>query len=203
MNIEERANQLESELKSGQFSKVSDDLYRESVQNPGEFNALVKKFGEKNAEDRKQNLLLPALEIHEEGNDIQKFFGMGKVDEVEIKTSLLTRHNEPAGEVYVSPERLQARQGRADSMQSSPSSDSPLVQRPIDSAQPIMPAQLEPQAQNVDVDNLFHVGGNIFSSVFDGFQHGNSSKIRKDNGGSSEVHMYQGKPLPRAGFGNW
>lgn len=60
-NIEERASNLESELKSGQFQKVSDDLYREAAENPGEFNAVVKRFAEKNSDDRKQNMLLYLL----------------------------------------------------------------------------------------------------------------------------------------------
>jgi hypothetical protein len=179
MNIEERASNLEKEVKSGHFSRVSDELFKESMENPQEFSALVKKLAEKNTEDRQQNPLLPKIEFHEEGNDVQKFFGMSKVDHVEVKTSMLTRNNEADGDLYSAPQKMN---GASQSM--------------------LDPVASQKDAEVIDVNSMLRAGGNIFSSVFDGFQNGNTSKINQ-GGADNAVRMYNGQPLQKQGFGSW
>ena len=172
-NIEAKAESLETEIKNGHFQKVCQQLYNEASLNPSEFNALVKRLAIKNEQDRQKDCTLPEISLNETGSDVEKFFGLGKVVHVDVKTSMLSKFGGQEGCLY----DLTAAKA------------------------PEAPAGKEQYSG--EVNDLFHVGGNIFSSVFDGFQHGNTSKINNENKPSEEVHIYNGRALPKAGFGNW
>ncbi len=104
---------------------------------------------------------------------------------------MLTHYGEQQGDLYVAPGKIEQ------------PSEQPRPEPVLQSSNyPAEPMRTE-QPKQVDVDNMFHVAGNIFSSVFDGFQHGNTSKINRDNSGSNEEHQYNGSPLPAARFGGW
>ncbi|MBX9689550.1 MAG: hypothetical protein K2X27_22765 [Candidatus Obscuribacterales bacterium] len=81
--VERKATVLENDIRHGDTASVQARLAWEAQNKPEEFDAVVRRFQEKNAQDCQKNGLLPKVEIHEDGG----FLGFGShVDDVKVSS---------------------------------------------------------------------------------------------------------------------
>lgn len=77
--VELKAQQLESNILSGNLEEVTRSLRQEAYSSPEEFNQVIKRLKQLNDEDREVlGPLLPEMTFPEDGDEVQKWLALSK-----------------------------------------------------------------------------------------------------------------------------
>lgn len=193
--VEQTATKLENALINHDANKVDNILSQEAFKamysgDQSQFDAVCKRFQEKNKEDCAKNGLLPKVELHESGGVL----GFGAhVDDVKVKTADGT-----VCDMYTPLNQQQPLEQKFSQQQPKTWAESWKQLSEQECDQQIQGIQPQQQPETIHTD-MFRGLQNMFGAFS---KKGFTSKIQSGDSNQVKVGPH-GNQLPPAGFGAW